>query len=119
MIIILDTQVLVSDFAMRGTDFKTLLSNLERVGIDLYMPQVVFDEAVNKYQEKFEKLLNQAHMLGVNSLESIRGNAIVSSEEARNEYQKYLSARMRDVNAQYLNYPNVEHSVLNGKGAGS
>jgi hypothetical protein len=112
MIIILDTQVLVSDFAMQGADFKTLLSGLERVGMELYMPRVVFDETVNKYEEKFEKLLDRAHRLGVNSLESISGNMLVSSEEARNDYQAYLSARMRDVNTQYIDYPNVEHSVL-------
>jgi len=112
MIVILDTGILVRDFVMQGTTFKTFLGGLERVGYTWYVPRVVLDETINKYGEMFEKTLNGTRRLGVKSLEFVTGTTITSSDEAKNEYQAYLLRNLQRVNAQVVDYPEVAHAEL-------
>src|SRR5438128_8608965 len=52
MQIILDTTVIVADFQLQGTLFRLVFGAMPTVGCALHVPEVVVDEAVNKFAEE-------------------------------------------------------------------
>jgi hypothetical protein len=56
MHVVVDTNILFADFAFKSESFRVLSEGVRRTDLRLRIPQVVFDEAVNKYREECIKL---------------------------------------------------------------
>ena len=55
MQVILDTNIIVSDFFMRSSKFKFLFEFSRKIPFNILIPEIVYDEVINKYTEMFEK----------------------------------------------------------------
>jgi predicted nucleic acid-binding protein len=52
MLVILDTNIIVADFRLAATSSRLLIENLKQAGHDLAVPEIVVQEAINKFREK-------------------------------------------------------------------
>lgn len=59
MLLVLDSNIICADFHLKGSDFRVLLDSLPRTGISLCVPEIVIDEAVNKYGEEIRDHLGK------------------------------------------------------------
>lgn len=114
MRVVLDTNILVSDFMLQGTEFRTLFSESPGLGYALCIPQVVVDETVNKFSEEMERLYKEARRLGVLGMifPEVSATTITSAEAAREAYQTYLDRLLQREGMQIVGYPSVSHKDL-------
>ena len=54
-----DTNIFVSDFRMKGNAFRIFLSSVGRIGVNVYIPQIVYDEVLNKYKEELDDVASK------------------------------------------------------------
>ena len=52
MIVVLDTSIIVRDFFMKSSKFRILFDYSKKIPFEIFIPEVVYDELVNKYKEK-------------------------------------------------------------------
>jgi predicted nucleic acid-binding protein len=113
MKIVIDTNVFFHDFLLDGTEFRTLFSELPRLGYILCMPQIVFDETVNKFLEETRKVYDSARKIGVSAVQFSKfATPITSPENAKEVYQVYFAENLRKLNAEMIGYPAVTHQKL-------
>ncbi|MDB5123691.1 MAG: hypothetical protein JWP94_1820 [Mucilaginibacter sp.] len=55
MKVVLDTNAIFGDFNFKKPTAKILLEELKNGNLDLYIPEVVFEEIVNKFRQRLEK----------------------------------------------------------------
>ena len=113
MKIILDTNILVSDYSLEGPAFRTLMTGLSPAGVTLYIPRIVLDEVTNKYREEFEKTSSAMRRLGLAlpRFPNAEGD-LVTPEEARDRYSELLRKRFENVGVVILDYPVTSHEAL-------
>lgn len=117
MKVVLDTNIFCRDYRLKGTDFRTFLEALERTEYSLYIPKVVIQEVINKYEEQVEKsrrkiereLDNIRRVTGETIAEPITEAALA---ELASEYESYLRDRLDIAGAQYLDYPAASHEQV-------
>src|SRR2546423_1312608 len=63
MHVVFDATVFCADFQMRGNAFRVFLSGYRRAGLKPCVPNSVFDEVRNKYQENCDELAKQPSKL--------------------------------------------------------
>lgn len=110
MWIVLDTNILASDFAFKGPSFETLVQGIPRVGHVLAIPQLVLDELINKYQEEYRRALNSQRRLGVGVEGPIHPQDLSSLEDATDSYRDYVHRRLPF--AKIMKYPDIPHEQL-------
>lgn len=57
MDVILDTNIIVSDFYMKSENFRLLFDFSKKVPFEIYIPEIVYDEVLIKYREMLEDKL--------------------------------------------------------------
>lgn len=113
MIAILDANILIADFFLRGIQFQTLLDNIDRLEIELFLPEVAFKEVVNKYREELLKLTTkiQNHIRALDRLRhSSNESMIVRSiivEVETTAYEKLLRKELAEHRINLLPIPNT------------
>lgn len=55
MKVILDTNIIFSDFHLKGAKIKNLCESVKSTGDSVHIPEVVVDESINKYREKIQE----------------------------------------------------------------
>jgi len=112
MKVVLDANILISDYMINSPTFISFLGGLDRAGYELCIPIIVFDEVINKYGEQIGKLLKQMRRLGVKKLEIGDGFEANSTDEAKKIYKSFLKWKLQISCAQFIDIPNVSHSEL-------
>ena len=113
MKIVLDTNIFIQDFLLNSSEFRTLFSELPRLGYSLHIPYLVFDELINKFGEEVEKVAYRARRIGVTAWHIPDfGNELVSPEQAVSAYKNYLERKFREVRANFVDYPSIPHRAL-------
>ena len=113
MKIVIDTNIFFRDFMLSGTEFRTLFSELPKLGYGLCVPQIVFDETVNKFLEETKKVLDDARNIGASSINfSNFDHPISAPENAKETYQKYFTEKLQSLGAEFIDYPEVTHKEL-------
>jgi hypothetical protein len=118
MHIVVDTEVIYSDFWLKKANFATLLSNLHRVGWALHLPTVVLEEIENKFRHELAKATNaaakelrhSATLLDDRDLKSPLHDLDVQSEVKR--YRRHLEEHLRKHGVRSLSVPNVSHADI-------
>jgi hypothetical protein len=118
MRVVFDTTVFCADFQMRGNAFRIFLGGYHRAGIRLCIPDIVRDEAVNKYREECVSLADRAMQL-VRDGERLIGARInhgfptkQTVDSLKSEYSIQLtSLGLRD-SCGFLPYPDISHRDL-------
>ena len=55
MKIVLDTNIIFSDFHLKGAKINGLCESVKSTGDSVYIPAIVVDESINKYREKLQE----------------------------------------------------------------
>lgn len=117
MKVILDSNILIADFNLQTPNFTVLFESSRNKRIDLFIPQVVLDEVVNKYEQQISKMhseistqIRKYNKLTLNSFE----NPILSDsiQNAVNEYREKIKNIFEENSITILQYPDVDHAVL-------
>ncbi|MGX9987227.1 PIN domain-containing protein [Soonwooa purpurea] len=117
MKVVIDSNIIISDFWMESIPSKMLLENSKNSQIDLYIPKVVLDEVCNKYNERIKSNLSNISR-EVKSFEKLskQKTAISISKETEDkifeDYKAYLSKTINENNIKILEYPNTSHEYL-------
>lgn len=117
MKIILDTNIIVSDFRLKSPDFQVLLENSKKETEQLIIPQVVVDEVLNKFKQRLElvKSNTEGEIKTFNKLTTSSIEQIISSEkieQSLKEYKSYLDKIFKDNNVRILPYPATSHQQV-------
>lgn len=123
MMIVLDTNILVSNFHLSGSIFKVFLEGFYNAGHSLFTLLIVVDETVNKYREELyklkqseEKLNNEIHRIIKEKRESTFTEDWIENEVK--EYRKHLIKTFKHsagISARLISYPDVHHKDLVAK----
>lgn len=118
MKVVLDTNIIFSDFHLNGAKIKDLCESAKSIGATIYIPAVVIDESINKYCEKiqdcktkidkvfsdFERLTDKKVNLSQKSID------VITKE--KEEYAKFFNAQIRRLNINIIPYPSTSHKDL-------
>lgn len=120
MKVLLDTNILVADFRMKSTNFEVLFYSIEQGFIDVYIPEIVFDETVNKFKERLEEV--QTRILSEQKIyEKITEHSFdlpykkSQIEKDIIKYKEYLTILIKKKKIKKIAYPLVEHDYLANK----
>lgn len=117
MKVIIDSNTIIGDFFMKSPNFTLLLDNSKNKQIDLYIPQIVIDEVVNKYEQQLSKIGNDL-ITSIKKYNKLSESEIISpitETEIQKKVEDYRYRILKIFNeslATILDYPKVDHSVL-------
>lgn len=114
MIVILDSTEICANFYLESPAFKLLCDAARSAGVTVVVPQVVFDEVVNKFREQIEEASTkvQGSLRRLKQLLSTRTMdlPIVDSAAAAATYANKLRTRLNQFHAEVPAYPIIAHS---------
>lgn len=120
MKVVLDSNIIIADFWLESTNFKLLFESSKKGNVNIYIPEVVLDEVVNKYSKRLE---DSKERIG-SELKKIMK---LSKEEEKNpisqnmidksvsEYQKHLLQVIKKSSIKIIKYPKTDHKFLANK----
>lgn len=115
LLVVLDTNVLVSDLTLEGPRIEALFQGIEYLSdASVAIPEVVFDEMVQKYHERLAKLFDQSKQVSL-ELARLAGGWIevpILEADLTEIAQLYRDQTRRDLTlrgVQFLPYPDVSH----------
>ncbi len=113
MRVVLDSDVILADPWMRGTQFGTLIDGLRSLGGQIAVPTVVVEEVVNKYGEQFKKARDKA-LVGYRDVQRLLAQPLSppelpNSDAAQTRYRTTLLARIKEVGGEILPIPDISH----------
>jgi PIN domain len=114
--IVLDTNVLRKDPFFSSYTYRLLMQEGREGRVRVFVPEVVFDEAVNLYGEAVAEQRRQI-VQAVERLDRIRVSAPVEIGEdfvasAMGAYKKHLTAMIQAMDAEVVPYPDVKHEAV-------
>jgi predicted nucleic acid-binding protein len=120
MKIVIDSNIIIADYWMESTNFKLLFENQRNGEIQIFFPEVVIDEVLNKFRNRLEKSKSQiesefrtfSKLSKIDTKNPISGYFI---EKAYNDYQNYLNQLIDEKKISILKYPTTEHKYLSKK----
>lgn len=117
MKIVLDSNIIIADFWMKSTNFELLFERAKIRDIQIFIPEIVLDEVINKYSQRLLKSLREvsSELKTFNKLskETIKQpiEQKVIDKSIKN-YQKHLLKLVKDNNIMVLKYPKTDHKYL-------
>lgn len=119
MNIVLDSNVLISDFRLSSTAFRTLVSGAQQLAYTVHVPEVVVDEVCNKYGETLDELLEQLNKIDA-KLRRLSGKGTpdthhTSGAQSRSQYRDWLVDNVQARRWKIAHYPSVRHQTLVAK----
>lgn len=121
MKLILDTNIIHGDFFLQGSRISKLCNAAPKLGYELMIPEVVYDEMVDQYRRELEKHFASYERLVSLTNRARSGNVVkrldrVSFLQDRiTEYQTVFSTRLVDLKIQVIPYPTVDIKLLVSK----
>jgi len=118
MKVVFDTNIFCSDYYMSGASFRILKDGAHLIPAEIYVPEVVIDEVVNRYREDVAEAI-EAHEKATNVirrlLPEISANfqiSPVSSNEMSDKYQAWFLNELKLLGVKVLPYPKVTHKEV-------
>ena len=116
MKLVLDTNIFCADYRLQGNAFRILFEVANRIGVEIFVPQVVFEETIGKFKStfqdsslKFEKVAREIErLLG----EKLGTASYKDVEEIASNYELFLAERLKNNKVKILPYPQVEHKHI-------
>jgi len=117
MKVVLDSNIIIADFWMQSPNFKILFENSKKDEIELFIPQVVVDEVLNKFNQRIEKFKSDINgeLTKFEKLsDSITGFSITedSIKKSNIKYRKHLDKIIKTNGITIIDYPNTSHEFL-------
>jgi len=118
MVIVLDSNIFISDFHLRGTAFETLRHVPARVDARVVVPQAVVEEVVRHFRIELEKSQRDAaDALGrlarvCGNLDRIPHLREIPVDELSERYREELVRNLAQLNASVRPYPPITHQDI-------
>ncbi len=115
--IVLDSNVIINDWRMRGIEFQLLKWFIINCNAKLFVPQLVIDEVTNKAREKLQKSIRLANK-NIKEVERIINKqtnsriSIMLLLKLKKEYRSYLLNFFDDLDAKLIAHDDIPHDVL-------
>lgn len=117
MKIVIDTNIIVADFQMKSPSFQVLLENCKQGTFQVYIPQIVKDETINKFGER---LLSLKTAIGKDIKELNRSTGhiyqhVITEDQLEDEikiYAKHLRNVIQDNKIIIIPYPKKTHKEI-------
>ena len=121
MKLILDTNIIHGDFFLQGSRISKLCSAAPKLGYELMIPEVVYDEMVDQYRRELEKHFASYEKV-ISITNRVRSGGVVKRfdkvsflEEKIAEYRTMFSTRLDDLHIRVIPYPVVDIKTLVSK----
>ncbi|OPC48972.1 PIN domain-containing protein [Elizabethkingia anophelis] len=117
MKVILDSNILIADFRLNSPDSKILLESSKQQNISLYVPEIVYDEVINKFEERLNdgKLKSEREISVIKKMTDATFPDIFDDHFIANNVEKYkkeLDQIFVNNNVKILPYPNTPHKKI-------
>ncbi len=113
--IILDTNIFVQDFWMKGNSFSLFMSSYNLVANKIAVPQVIYDEVLSQYDKKIneqlEKLTTPINKITKLTNNNIDISPIVKKLSCTKPYIKFFNNFIKN-NVLVLDYPKIPHKDI-------
>lgn len=118
MYVVLDSNIIIADYYLRGRHFRDLSHYLKVTGSQLVVPDIVVSEvakhmelqcrealsAINKPAEKLERVAG-SELIDLNALRQ-------KARDQIEQYQEYLAKRLEEMNLVELDYGDIDREEL-------
>lgn len=118
MKVILDTNIIFSDFHLKGARIKNLCESVKSTGDTVHIPEVVVDESINKYREKTRECKLKIDR-GISNFKRLTGKDVednpISDEFILKESEKYARSfkkQLQELGIKIIPYPSISHQEL-------
>lgn len=116
MKLVLDTNIFCADYQLQGNAFRILFEVASRIGVEILVPQIVFDETVGKFKSDFQENSLKLEK-AIKSIERLLGEKLQIAnhkefDEIAKDYESYLVKRLEDNGIKMLPYPQIEHKII-------
>lgn len=118
MKVILDTNIIFSDFHLKGAKIKNLCESVKSTGDSVHIPAVVVDESINKYKEKTQECKSKIDR-GISDFKRLTGKDVednpISDEFILKEAEEYagnFKKQLRELGIKIIPYPSIPHQEL-------
>ena len=118
MKVVLDTNIIFSDFHLKGAKIKNLCESTKSIGGVVYIPELVIDESINKYKEQLQ-LGNSKIDKGISDLKRLIGKTVFENPitdkyiiDEVDEYQKGFRKQIKNLGIKIIPYPTTKHQQL-------
>ena len=118
MKIVLDTNIIFSDFHLKGAKINGLCESVKSTGDSVYIPAIVVDESINKYREKLQECKSKIDK-SISDFKRLTGKDIggssISDEfiaKEANEYAVLFKKQLRKLDIKIIPYPSTSHQEL-------
>lgn len=115
MKVILDSNIIISDFRLKTPDWTLLLESSFNSNIELLIPQLVIEEVLNKFEERLrtaENRLNKELLVIKKLTDREIHTQITKIKTYLNDYTRYLLNELKTNKAKIIDYPKVSHKNL-------
>lgn len=116
MDIILDTNIIVSDFFLKSANFRLLFEYSKKIPFEVYIPEIVLDEVLTKFHEMLEEkyILYKKSIAQLNPLlPSSHYNFLdFDLEVERENYEDFIKDKIKDGKLKLLPYPKTTHKDI-------
>lgn len=117
MKVVIDSNIIIADFWLESTNFKVLFESVQKGDIQVYIPEIVLDEVINKFNQrlkeserKIDSELSTFKKLSKKDNKNPLTETIINSSVE--EYKKHLEKVIKDNSIEIVKYPNTEHKFL-------
>ncbi len=109
MKIILDTNILMSDWLHRSIAFKIFIKGIKDIPAKIVIPQVVLDELFRNYSRSIDELISDMDQCN-KKLEKLAEVSLkkVEKEVLENRYRLFIRKFLNDNDIKILEYPKIE-----------
>jgi PIN domain len=115
--VVLDANILCEDFLLSGKNFRIFWGEAPRIPARVFIPQVAFDETINKYRERLEfhasesiKLARNVGYLLKRKLQPYLDESSVP--ELVEAYKSQIQAKLSAAGVTVLPYPKISHEEV-------
>lgn len=116
MFVVIDSNIIISQYALRNTAFKRFVKHFPEKNIDVYVSKVTVEEVIKNHrsdiQEATQAFRKARKNLNKHLTKFVQFPDDRYAEMEHRNYIKYLKSILRDSNIRLLDYPNIGHEEI-------
>jgi len=117
MKVVLDANIIIGDFWLETTNFKLLFESAKKGDIKIYIPEVVLDEVVNKYNKRLEESEQkiESELKTFNKVSRLKIDSYITKsviEKSLTDYKKHIKNIIKENAIDVIEYPKTDHKFI-------
>jgi predicted nucleic acid-binding protein len=117
MKVVLDANIIIADFWLETTNFKLLFESAKKGDIKIYIPEVVVDEVVNKYNKRLEESKEkiESELKTFNKVSKLNQSSSITKsiiDRSVLDYKNHLQKVIKENTIEIIDYPKTDHKTI-------